>query len=87
VPDGAYSYLLAGATCLAGDLFGEHSFRKPLDIGSKVIFQSVGGYSLVKANMFNGVNLPNIYALREGKEIVLKKRYTIKDFLSKWESM
>lgn len=86
VSSGAYSYVLAGATCLAGDLFGEHRFSEPLEVGSTIIFQDVGGYSLVKANMFNGVNLPNIYAIGEQKKLWLKKRYTITDFLSKWES-
>jgi len=86
VPDSEHNYLLAGATCLAGDLFGEHHFSEPLEIGSRIVFQNVGGYSLVKANMFNGVNLPIIYAIDAEKKLWLKRRYTITDFLSKWES-
>jgi len=86
VTSGKHCYVLAGATCLAGDLFGEHTFSEPLKIGSTVIFQDVGGYSLVKANMFNGVNLPNIYAIDENKRLWLKRRYTVSDFLSRWES-
>jgi carboxynorspermidine decarboxylase len=86
VRSGSFAYLLGGATCLAGDLFGEHKFAEPLAIGSKIIFQCVGGYSLVKANMFNGVNLPNIYSLSVERELSLKRRYSIKDFLSKLES-
>jgi carboxynorspermidine decarboxylase len=83
---GRYVYLLAGTTCLAGDLFGEYRFDTPLEIGSKVTFECVGGYSLVKANMFNGINLPDIYALNNQRELVLKKQYTIKDYISRWES-
>jgi len=83
--DGSYTYLLAGSTCLAGDIFGEYAFDHPLNIGSRITFERVGGYSLVKANMFNGVNLPNIYSLSDNK-VILKKRYTLKDFLSRWES-
>lgn len=71
---------------LAGDLFGEHGFSEPLEIGSRIVFQDVGGYSLVKANMFNGVNLPNIYAIDAERKLWLKRRYTITEFLSKWES-
>lgn len=85
-PQGPHTYLLAGATCLAGDLFGEYGFDAPLEIGSKITFGFLGGYSLVKANMFNGINLPSIYALNERNELVLKKQYTIKDFISRWES-
>ena len=84
--DGTHRYLLAGCTCLAGDILGEYSFDHPLKIGSRIRFERVGGYSLVKANMFNGVNLPNIYSLSDNK-LILKKRYTLQDFLSRWESV
>lgn len=83
---GPHAYLLAGASCLAGDLFGEYRFHAPLEIGSRVIFDFVGAYTLVKANTFNGINLPNVYAISDQKNVVLKKRYTIEDFMSKWES-
>jgi carboxynorspermidine decarboxylase len=53
-----HSYLLGGTTCLAGDLFGEYAFAEPLEVGSRVVFTKAGAYSLVKASMFNGVNLP-----------------------------
>lgn len=84
---GPYGYLLAGATCLAGDLFGEHRFDAPLEIGSKIIFECMGGYTLVKSNMFNGINLPNIYAVKKEGTVVLKREYTIKDYISRWESI
>jgi carboxynorspermidine decarboxylase len=85
-PSGAHAYLFAGSTCLAGDLFGEYRFDTPLTVGSKVTFEFVGGYTLVKANMFNGINLPSIYAVNDQNKLILKKQYTIKDFISKWES-
>ena len=31
--EGGYNYILCGCTCLAGDVFGEYSFDKPLKIG------------------------------------------------------
>ena len=65
---GNYSYRLAGASCLSGDLFGDYNFDKELRINSRIIFANVGAYMLVKANMFNGINLPAIYSLgRTGK--------------------
>jgi carboxynorspermidine decarboxylase len=85
-PSGPNAYLFAGSTCLAGDLFGEYRFNTPLTIGSKVTFEFVGGYTLVKANMFNGINLPSIYAVNDQNKLTLKKQYTIEDFISKWES-
>ncbi len=81
--NGKYRYILAGASCLAGDLFGEYSFGRPLRAGSRITFKTMGAYTLVKAHMFNGINLPTIYAYtREGK-LELKKEFNYEDFLSK----
>ena len=57
----AHSYLLAGATCLAGDIFGEYSFSNPLKVGHLITFKNVGAYSLVRANAFNGIPIPKTY--------------------------
>lgn len=78
--EGEYEYLLAGGTCLAGDLFGTYAFHEPLDVGSKIVFANAGAYSLVKANYFNGINLPSIYALTAEGELVLEKKFTYEDF-------
>jgi len=82
--DGIYSYMLAGSTCLAGDFFGHYRFNTPLDIGSQIIFENMGAYTLVKAHMFNGVNLPAIYAYTEDGKLELKKRFGYEDFRSRW---
>ncbi len=81
--DGQFEYILAGCSCLAGDVFGVYAFDEPLQIGSKVIFENVGAYSLVKAHMFNGINLPMIYVLTETGDLVMKKRFTYEDFASR----
>jgi len=83
VAEGQYGYMLAGCTCLAGDVFGEYAFDEPLEVGSRVVFSSAGAYTMVKAHMFNGVNLPTVYALTEAGELVLKKRFTYEDFASR----
>jgi len=77
-----YAYLLAGSACLAGDLFGAHRFHAPLEIGARIIFPDMGAYSLVKASMFNGINLPTIYALSESGALEEIKRFSFEDFLS-----
>ena len=82
--NGKYRYTLAGATCLAGDLFGEYRFHDPLEIGSRIVFEDMGAYTLVKAHMFNGVNLPTIYAYTRDGKLELKKRFDYEDFKSKW---
>lgn len=80
---GQYRYLLAGATCLAGDLFGEYAFDTELRIGSRLVIAEAGAYTLVKASMFNGVNLPTVYRLTEANELLLDKAFTYADYLSR----
>lgn len=55
-----YAYRLAGPTCLAGDIIGDYTFEKELNIGDRVIFCDMAIYSMVKNNTFNGINLPKI---------------------------
>ena len=79
-----HEYLLAGCTCLAGDLFGDYRFNEPLEVGAKVVFRNAGAYTLSKAHMFNGVNLPSISSLTETGELVLRKRFTYADYAGRW---
>lgn len=79
-PDEQYRYLIAGRSCLAGDLFGEYSFSNPLKIGSIITFTGVGAYSLVKSHMFNGINLPDIYFETTSGELRKVREYAFEDF-------
>lgn len=81
---GCYCYILAGATCLAGDVFGEYAFDEPLAVGSRVTFTGVGAYTLVKSHMFNGINLPTIYAQSPTGELTLQRQFKYEDFIQKW---
>jgi carboxynorspermidine decarboxylase len=72
---GDYEYRLAGASCLSGDLLGDYRFDTRLTVGSKVIIENIGAYMLVKANMFNGVNLPSVYLLGQDRELRLLKHF------------
>jgi carboxynorspermidine decarboxylase len=82
-PDAPYEYLIAGRSCLAGDLFGEYRFATPLEIGSIVTFSGVGSYTLVKSQMFNGINLPTIYFMRASGELEKIREYGFSDFWSR----
>ncbi len=79
---GGFRHRLVGSTCLAGDTFGHYAFETPLEIGSRVVFAGVGAYTMVKAHMFNGVNLPTIYSATETGDLVLRKQFTYRDFAS-----
>ena len=82
-PEGLYPVILAGSTCLAGDLFGEYRFNQPLLVGDKLVFKQVGAYSLVKANRFNGYNLPDVY-MTNGEKIRRIKQHTYQDYRQQW---
>ncbi len=82
--DGApHSYLLAGASCLAGDVFGEYSFDDQLEVGSRVVFEEMGAYTFVKSHMFNGINLPTVYMLTEAGDLELVRRFGYDDYLAR----
>ena len=82
--DTPQEYLLAGCTCLAGDLFGAYRFPEPLTVGDKVVFSNAGSYTLVKAHTFNGVALPSVYALTTGGELVLKSSPSYGEYATRW---
>lgn len=64
-PDtGDHSWMICGKSCLAGDIFGEFRFDKPIQPGDRISFQDAAGYTMVKKNWFNGVKMPGI-AIRE----------------------
>ncbi len=80
---GNYKYRLVGCSCLSGDLFGDYAFDKQIEIGSRVIFENIGAYMQVKANMFNGINLPATYLLRLEENLELIKRNDYESFRSR----
>ena len=63
----AYTFRLAGPTCLAGDVIGDYSFDEPLKVGQELVFQDMAIYSMVKNNTFNGMPLPDIAFMRQGE--------------------
>ena len=82
--DAPWEYVLAGCTCLAGDVFGEYRFHRKIAVGDKVTFENAGSYTLVKANMFNGVALPSVYALDDAGKLALKSAPTFEEYAGRW---
>lgn len=78
----AFTYRLAGPTCLAGDVIGTYSFDRKLREGDRLVFEDMAIYSMVKNNTFNGMPLPSIY-LKEGDRYTLWKSFTYEDFKSR----
>jgi carboxynorspermidine decarboxylase len=61
----AHDYILAGKTCMTGDIIGEYSFPQPLEVGSRVVFTDMMQYSFVKNTTFNGTPRPDLAILGE----------------------
>lgn len=80
---GQYKAILAGSTCLAGDVFGEYGFHEMPEIGDKLLFGDLGAYSLIKANRFNGYALPTTYLLKD-QLLTLLKRDDYADYCRQW---
>ena len=75
-----FTYRLGAPTCLAGDVIGDYSFEKKLNIGDKLIFTDMAMYSMVKNNTFNGMPLPSIWLLKADGKTELLKEFGYKDF-------
>ena len=86
VEAGPFECILAGGTCLAGDVFGTYRFAGPLEIGGRVVFEEAGAYTLSKAHRFNGVNLPEIGFLSTDGRYMSRKVYSYLDFTSYWQT-
>ncbi len=77
----AYTYRLGGLTCLAGDVIGDYSFERPLEVGQRLVFDDMAHYTMVKTTTFNGTPLPAI-ALWNSETDVLKlvREFDYEDF-------
>ncbi|HJB29038.1 MAG TPA: carboxynorspermidine decarboxylase [Candidatus Blautia faecavium] len=75
-----YTYRLAGPTCLAGDVIGDYSFEKPLREGSRVVFEDMALYTMVKTNTFNGMCLPSIVYKKRDGSCELVRSFGYEDF-------
>jgi len=76
----AYTYRLAGPTCLACDVMGDYSFDNPLIVGDVLAFCDMAIYTMVKNNTFNGVRLPSIAIVNTEGDIKLVKEFGYEDF-------
>ncbi|SDF82156.1 carboxynorspermidine decarboxylase [Sporomusa acidovorans] len=79
---GRYRYMVAGRSCLAGDVFGTFQFNEKLEIGSEIRFADAAGYTMVKKNWFNGLKMPAIVVRRLNGTEELVKEFDYTDFIN-----
>jgi len=75
-----HTYRLGGTSCLAGDVIGDYSFDRPLEVGSRLVFEDMIHYTMVKTTMFNGVRHPDIGIWHTDDTFELVRRFTYEDF-------
>lgn len=82
-PDsGTHEVMIAGRTCLAGDLFGSYKLATPLKVGDEVRFADAAGYTMVKKNWFNGIAMPAIAVKRLDGTVELIRSFDYNDYIS-----
>ncbi len=79
---GNHKYMVAGRSCLAGDVFGTFQFKEKLEIGSEIRFADAAGYTMVKKNWFNGLQMPSIAVRRLDDTVEVVRKFSYGDFLN-----
>jgi carboxynorspermidine decarboxylase len=77
---GRYRVVVAGRTCLAGDVFGEYKLKNKLKVGSEIRIADAAGYTMVKKNWFNGLPMPSIVIRRLDGTLDVVRKFRYKDF-------
>jgi carboxynorspermidine decarboxylase len=82
LPRGTHRYVIAGRTCLAGDVFGTYDLAEPLRVGSRIAFADAAAYTIVKKNWFNGLPMPSIAVRRLDGRVDVVRSFGYEDYLN-----
>jgi len=78
-------YRIGGNSCLSGDFMGDWSFKKPLEVGDKIIFEDMIHYTTVKTTMFNGIPHPSIAVVRQDGTAEIYRTFTYEDYKNRMD--
>jgi carboxynorspermidine decarboxylase len=78
---GSHKMMVAGRSCLAGDIFGSYELEQGLKVGDEVRIADSAGYTMVKKNWFNGVPMPSIAVRRLDGRVELVRSFGFEDYL------
>jgi len=78
---GRHRVMIAGRSCLAGDVFGQYSLKTRLKPGSVVRIADAAGYTLVKKNWFNGLPMPAICVRRLDGRVRMVRKFGYNDYI------
>jgi len=79
---GHFKVMIAGRSCLAGDVFGTYHLKARPKAGTIVRFADAAGYTMVKKNWFNGLPMPAICVKRLDGTLETVRRFEYKDFVA-----
>jgi carboxynorspermidine decarboxylase len=79
---GNHNYIIAGQSCLAGDIFGEYKLAAILKPGSIIRFRDAASYTIVQKNWFNGLKMPSIVVKRLDGTIKIVRKFSYIDFIN-----
>ena len=77
---GPHRVMIAGRSCLAGDIFGEYALEAPLQVGSEIRIADAAGYTMVNKNWFNGLPMPAIVVRRLDGTLECVRSFAYDDF-------
>ena len=73
-------YRLGGNSCLSGDYMGCWQFDHKLEIGERIVFEDMIHYTMVKTNMFNGIQHPSIAIYHTDNRLEVYKQFAYEDY-------
>jgi len=77
---GPHEFMVCGKSCLAGDVFGTFRFPAALKAGDRISIQDAAGYTMVKKNWFNGVQMPSIAIREPDGSVRTVREFTFADY-------
>lgn len=77
---GEYVYRLGGNSCLSGDYMGSWRFDHPLRIGERIVLEDMIHYTMVKTNMFNGIQHPSIAIWHTDDTLKVYRNFRYEDY-------
>jgi carboxynorspermidine decarboxylase len=78
---GYHKVMIAGRSCLAGDVFGSYELESRLKVGDEVRIADTAGYTMVKKNWFNGVPMPSIVVRRLSGDVEVVRSFGYEDYI------
>lgn len=79
----AECWRLGGNSCLSGDYKGDYFFATPLLPGDIVTLRDMNHYTMVKTNMFNGIQHPAVVLRKTDGSDTILRQYDYEDYKSR----